>query len=151
MAQLKTAPGSSTRKQRMILHQLKRRHGWSDDDLHEALGTDSTTHLSAAQASACIERISGMPLPNPPGQKPSPYARKKATGATRMIAQDHEEQIDRLLVEHFGDPDAGSAWLEKNFDAKRPRDLLTAIRAGQVIHVLKDMIARREDASGALD
>lgn len=59
-----------------------------------------------------------------------------------MIAADHVEQIDRLLSEHFGDIEAGRAWLKKDFDAETPRDLLTAKRAGQVIRVLKDMIER---------
>jgi hypothetical protein len=78
-----------------------------------------------------------MELPNPPGEKPRPYARKNRTGATRMITPDHEEQITRLLGEYFTDLAAGLAWLRKDFDAKCPRDLLTAARAGQVIHVLK--------------
>ena len=149
MAKLSTAPGSSTARQRQVLHQLKRRHRWSDDDLHDAIGARSTTLLSSERASECIRRLGGGRLPNPPGQKPSPYAgRPNRTAATRMIAPDHEEQIERLLLVYFDDLDAGSAWLEKNFDAKRPRDLLTARRAGQVIHVLKDMIARRSDGDG---
>ena len=62
-----------------------------------------------------------------------------------MIAPDHVEQIERLLREHFGDLPTGLARLEKDFDAKHPHDLLTAQRAGQVIRVLKDMIARRKE------
>ena len=60
-----------------------------------------------------------------------------------MIAPDHAEQITRLLGEYFDTEAAGLAWLEKNFDVEHPRDLLTAKRAGQVIRVLKDMVARR--------
>ena len=85
-------------------------------------------------------------VPNSPGQKPSPYAgKRKSTDATRMIAPDHEEQIMRLLGEYFDSEIAGLAWLEKNFDARAPHDLLTAKQAGQVIRVLKDMIERRHD------
>ncbi len=128
---------------------MKRRQGWSDDELHDAIGAASTTSLSSEEASECIRRLGGGPLPHAPGHKPAPYAgRPNRTAATRMIAPDHEEQIERLLREHFGDLDAGLVWLEKNFDAKRPRDLLTASRAGQVIHVLKDMIARRSEGDG---
>jgi len=62
-----------------------------------------------------------------------------------MILPAHEEQIARLLREAFGGNEAaGAAWLEKDFGAKTPRDLLTAMRAGQVIHVLKGMIERRK-------
>ena len=74
-----------------------------------------------------------------------------------MIAPDHVEQIERLLREYFGDLPTGLAWLERDFDAKHPRDLLTAQRAGQVIWVLKDMIARRhksdagDDTNGSSD
>lgn len=152
MAKLNTAPGSSTPRQRQVLHQLKRRRRWSDDDLHDAIGAASTTLLSASRASECIGRLGGGRLPHPPGKKPAPYAgRRSKTAATRMIAPDHEEHIARLLRLHFGDEAAGSAWLAKNFDARTPRELLTARRAGQVIRVLKDMIARRPegDAHGA--
>ncbi len=86
-----------------------------------------------------------MELANPPGQKPRPYRRKQTAGATRMITPHHEEQITRLLGERFTDLAAGLAWLRKNFDASTPRDLLTAKRSGQVLHVLKDMGARRPD------
>ena len=37
----------------------------------------------------------------------------------RMITPDHEEQIDRLLLEHFSDRGKGWAWLDKNFDGVR--------------------------------
>jgi len=52
MASLQTQPGTSTPKQRQRLPQLKHRHGWTDDDLHAAIGCQSATILSAAQASA---------------------------------------------------------------------------------------------------
>ncbi len=143
VASLRTQPGSSTPGQRQRLHQIKRRLGWSDDQLHDAIGVNSTTQLSASQASECIRRLGGGELPHRPGEKPAPYkGKRKKTDATRMIAPDHEEQIERLLREHFGDVATGLAWLEKDFDAKRPRDLLTAKRAGEVIYVLKTMIER---------
>ncbi len=147
MAELNAKPGSSTPGQRQRLHQLKRKLGWSDDQLHEAIGAASTTLLSSAEASACIRRLGGGELPYPPGQKPAPFAgRPKRTDATRMIAPDHEEQIVRLLRVYFDDEAAGLAWLKKDFDADTPRDLLTAARASQVIYVLKQMIARRRSS-----
>ena len=66
-----------------------------------------------------------------------------------MIQADHIEQIERLLAEYFGDKAAGRAWLEKDFDVKHPRDLLTAKAAGNLIRVLKDMIDRRKAGGGA--
>ncbi len=145
VATLRTQSGSSTARQRQVLHQLKRRLGWSDAELHSAIGVESTTLLSAGQASVCIGRLGGGSLKHAPGTKPAPFARRRhKTDATRMIAPDHEEQITRLLREHFGNMAVGVAWLQKNFDAEQPRDLLTAKRAGQVIRVLKDMTERRQ-------
>lgn len=113
------------------------------------IGAESTTLLSASEASACIRRLGGGDLPYPPGEKPAPFqGKRKRSDAIRMIAPDHEEQIERLLREYFGDLDAGLAWLAKDFDAQHPHDLLTAKRAGQVIRVLKDMIDRRRDRDG---
>jgi len=149
MAALNTQPGTSTPKQRQRLHQLKRRLRWSDDDLHAAIGVDSTTKLSAAQASELIRQLGGGKLPHPPGQKPAPFeGKRKRTTAIRAIQPDHEEQIMRLLGERFEDEAAGLAWLRKNFKADRPRDLLTARRAAQVIHVLKTMLDRDGGTDG---
>lgn len=143
MAQLRTQPGSSTPRQRQVLHQLKRKLGWTDADLHNAIGAGSTTLLSAAQASERIRRLGGGDLPYPPGEKPGSYAgRRRVTDAVRMISPDHEEQIERLITEYFGNAEAGVAWLRKDFDVNHPRDPLTAKRAGQVIHVLKIMLGR---------
>lgn len=61
-----------------------------------------------------------------------------------MIRPDHVEQIERLLGGSLDDEAAGLAWQHKNLDAGHLRDLLTAKRAGNVIHILKSMIARRE-------
>ncbi len=150
MAELNTKPGSSTPGQRMRLHQRKRRLGWTDDQLHDAIGTSSTTALSSAQASDCIRRLGGGELPHPPGRKPAPFAgRRKRTDATRMIAAGHIEQITRLLLLYSdGNEPAGLAWLAKDFGATDPRGLLTAKRAGQVIRVLKRMVERRRERDG---
>lgn len=143
MAKLSTIAGSSKPKQRQRLHQLKRKLGWSDEQLHDAIECQSTKLLSVAEASRCIRRLGGGDLPYEPGTKPAPFAGKRnRSDAIRMICDDHIEQIERLLIDYFNGLDAGFAWLAKNFDATSPRDLLTAKRAGQVIHVLKDMIER---------
>lgn len=146
MATLNTKPGSSTPGQRVRLHQRKRPLGWTDDQLHDAIGAGSTTLLSSAQASTCIERLGGGEIPYPPGRKPAPFAGTcKRTDATRMIAPGHIERITRLLHVCFDDAAAGLAWLVKDFEAKHPRDLLTAKRAGQVVRVLQRMIERRRE------
>ena len=156
MAQLNPKPGSSTKRQRYRLHQLKRDLGFTDDELHVIIGAASTTHLSAAQASEWITHFTGRGLPNPPGQKPSSYKGKRATpGVTRMITDDQVDQIVRLGVEYFGEVHLLISWLVKDF--KLPaveargarghravvRHLGTARRAGEVVRVLKLMIARR--------
>jgi len=155
MASLNTQSGSSTKLQRQALHRIKRIKGWSDAELHDAIGATSTTHLSARQASAAITRLSGVGLANPPGQKPSDYQGKPG-GATRMITVDQVAQINRLGGEYFGDVLDFLAWLTKNFKIqyRKPtcvsdfdivvRKLATAKRASEVIMVLKGMIARRK-------
>ncbi len=157
MAVLNPKPGSSTAKQRQMLHRIKRRRGWSDAELHNAIGTDSTTKLSARKASEHIQRLTGMDLPNEPGQRPSPYAGKKSVGAIRMIDNDHVEQIYRLGLLYFARPAAFGAWLSKNFNVPFRqlthmddipallRQLGTAERAGHVIYALREMLTRRED------
>ncbi len=133
----------------MRLHQRKRRLGWTDDQLHDAIGASSTKDLSSAQASDCIRRLGGGELQHPPGRKPAPFAgKRKRTDATRMIAAGHIEQITRLLCVYFDDEPAGLAWLAKDFGATDPRGLFTAKRAGQVIRVLKSMIERRRGRDG---
>lgn len=67
----------------------------------------------------------------------------KKTDATLMITPDHEKQIERLLREHFNDLESGLSWLATNFDAQRPRDLLTAQRAVQVLRALEDVRQRK--------
>lgn len=147
MIGLRTKPGTSTKDQHRTLAIEAKRRGIDLDAIRETCG-GSIRSLSVSACSDLIRRISGRGLPNAPGCKPAPYRRRRRpTSATRMIATDHAEQIERLLLKHFGDADAGSAWLQKDFEARTPRDLLTARRAGQVIRVLKDMIARREAGS----
>jgi len=144
MVVLRDTPGSSTAKQRQMLHRLKRRHGMTDDDLHEAIGAASTTLLSARQASEAIERLSGRGLPNPPGCKPGSYAsRRKPPGVTRLITADHVEQIMRMGLDCFGDRDIFLAWLSKDFKVGDPHQLGTAKRAAELIRVLKLMLSRR--------
>jgi len=129
----------------MLLHQLKRKRNWSDDELHAAVGVDSVTDLSAKEASQHIDRLGGGGLANPPGQKPSPYSgSKRQPGVTRMITNDHVTHIHRLLDVYFGNRDKAASWLSTNFDASHIRDLATAARAGQVIRVLREMIQRKE-------
>ena len=142
MPGLSTHPGSSTPKQRMMLHRIKRHKGWTDDQLHDAIGEQSTTHLSCLQASRLIDSLGHVPLPNEPGQKPRPYARKKERGVIRMITADQVDQITRLMCQYFDTEQAGYAWLRKNFKVDCASRIGTAWRAGQIIHVLKEMHAR---------
>ena len=143
MASLNEQPGSSTSRQRCKLHSLKRRKRWTDDDLHVAIGADSTTKLSAKQASDAIARLGGGDLPNPPGQAPRAYTTRATPGATRMITDAHVEQIHRLLNQRFPRSHGDKLhWLKRNFKVTCARDLATAQRAGEVIRVLKDMAAR---------
>jgi len=149
MPQLNDKLGSSTAKQRQLLHKIKRRLGFSDEQLHDAIGAASTKDLSAAAASAAIDRLGGFALPNEPGTKKSPYAGKKPSAATRMITDDHVDEILRLGLAYFPDHYALMAWLAKNFkipfatDARAYiRQLGTAKRAGEVIRVLKEMNRR---------
>lgn len=162
MASLNIHHGSSTRLQRQALHRLKRRKGWSDAELHDAIGMASTTHLSARQASDAIKRLSGVDLPNPPGQQPSVYQGSKPDGTVRMITADQIQHINRLGGEYFGDVVEFLAWLTKNFKIpwRQPRTvadfdgvvrhLATAKRASQVIVVLKNMIYRRNQKKGII-
>jgi hypothetical protein len=156
MATLNTNPGSSTAMQRQALHRIKRKRGWSDDQLHAAIGTGSTCDLSSQEASECITRLSGVKLPNPPGKKPSVYPDKKTPGVARMITEDQIEQISRLGLTYFGIPREFRAWLAKDFKVPHDgnvlhmiRQLATAERAGQVIRVLRMMHARRNGRAGS--
>ena len=60
-----------------------------------------------------------------------------------MITNDQVEQIDRLGGEFFVNSHVFVYWLTKNFKVDHVRQLATAERAGQVIRVLKEMLARR--------
>ncbi len=145
MASLRTAIGTSTPCQRKMLVLTARKQGISLDQLRDYVG-GSLRQLSAKEASDWINRLGGGELPHQPGRKPAPYAgRRRRTDAVRMICDDHVEQIERLMDEYFDSQGQSTAWLQKNFDANKPRDLLTAIRAGHVIRVLKDMLARQAE------
>ncbi len=68
-----------------------------------------------------------------------------ATGCPVLFAgkpKIYERLGFRALGECFTNPAAGLAWLRKDFNGSTPWDLLMAKRAGQVVHVLKTMIAR---------
>ncbi len=129
------------------MHRAKRCRGWSDEELHAACGVDSVTHLSVAQASACIERLSGQPLPNPPGTPGTPPnmpKRRTQPGVVRMRTPDQVEQVNRLMLWYFdGDAGAAAAWLKKNFGVSDPEHIDTAFRAGQIARVLHEMLDRR--------
>ena len=149
--ELSTKPGSSTAKQRSTLVVAGKRRGLSLAEIRKMVG-GSIKQLSAAKASDWITHYTGRELPNPPGQKPSPYKGKPpARGTVRMIAPDHVEQIQRLGEEYFA-PDVDGAglvkWLRKNFKVDSVHELGTAERAGEVIAVLKQMLTRRQATTG---
>lgn len=145
MPSLNTKPGSSSKRQHQVLVMAGRRQGFDLAEIRKTVG-GSIRRLSAAECSTWIEHFSGNGLPNPPGQKPSPYKGKRRTDATRIITNDQVEQIDRLGREFFDEHRAFCTWLAKDFKVDDVRQLATAWRAGQVIRVLKDMLARRERA-----
>ena len=126
--------------------------GFSVDDVRGMVG-GSIKALSRRQASTIIEDLGGGPLPHPPGEAPRPKVRPAPAGVTRMITPENIEQIARLLLEAFDSMEAAYAWLFKNWsnngvEVKHIRDLATAERAGHVIYVLKEMIARRQTSDG---
>ncbi len=156
---LNTKPGSSHPRQRSTLMVEGKRRGFDIDEIRKIVG-GSVRALSAAQCSDWIKHFSGRDLPNPPGQKPRPCDNRKSTGATRMITTDQVDQIGRLGGEHFyNDRRKFLAWLSRNFKIPftqrdlpvspsecrdRVRALGTAKRGGEVIRVLKTMLARRQ-------
>ncbi len=125
---------------------LAKRQGFDVEQVRELAG-DNLHNLSAAQASALIERFGGGDLPYKPGQKPGPYAgKKRPPGVIRMITADHTTQILRLGLAAFDESAASfyAWWLTNNFKVKSIRELATAERAGHVIRVLKEMLKRKE-------
>ena len=152
MAKLSDNPGSSTKAQRSRLVVVARQRGIDLSELRDLVG-GSVSALSSADCSAWITKLSGQDLPHPPGQAPRRKGRP-APGTVRMITQDHVDQISRLMGEYFGWGTNGphvSAfhWLRKDFKEVKTdiRDLATAQRAGEVIRVLKSMLARtRKDS-----
>lgn len=155
---LTTDPGTVTPRQISALHRVAIRRGLDHEALREAAGVESLKHLSRAEASKLIRRLGGGDLPHAPGTKPAPsraptYRRNRARSASegtrapiRMITPDQEEQLYRLGVEFFCDSSVDFVnWLRKNFKVELPRELATAVRAGQVIAVLSRMIDRRNN------
>ncbi len=146
---LNDRPGSITRAQmqKLVLAGKDRGlvRGTDVSGLREACGVISLRALSRAAAHHCIKRISGHDLPNEPGKKASAYAGKRPTDATRMITDEHVEQITRLGLIYFdGDEGAFFNWFEKTWKCRDPWKIGTAEVAGQVIVVLKDMVNRKE-------
>ena len=145
MAELNTQPGSCTPRQRQRIVLAGKRRGMNVDEVRRLAG--SKLHdLSSAQASALIKRLSGEDLPNRPGEKPRSYRGNPKAGTIRMITYDQCHHIDRLMMEYFArDSHRAAIWLQKNFKASETRLLATAKRGGEVIAVLKRMLARKKE------
>lgn len=144
-AGLSTKPGSSTTAQRGHLMRQASRGGYTLEQVRDLAG-GKLHDLSAAEASRLIQRLGGSELPNPPGQKPSPYKdKRRQPGVIRMITSDHVDQIMRLGFDAF-DLSTGRllAWLRHDFNVDSIEGLATAERAGQVIRVLKQMLKRKD-------
>lgn len=147
MAELKTTPRSSTPAQRKRLVLAAKRRGICVDVLRGHVG-GSISALSSARCSELIEQLTGDPLPNPPGKKPSAYKGRPADGVTRLITDDQCDQIMRLAREYFdGSEPAARAWLDKNFKVTDPRGLATSVRGADAIYTLKLMVNRKCAAS----
>lgn len=142
-ATIDTSPGSISAAQIQALLATGRKRGMTIDDVRAAVG-GSLRKLSRAEASALIVRLGGGELPNPPGEPPRTKRRKAEPGVYRMITEQHCEQIARLLNQVFATPREAAAWLQKNFKVLDLRQLRTAMRAGDVIYVLKEIIERRQ-------
>jgi len=143
-AVLRTFPGTSSAAQRKKLAIAAKRKGIEIYELRGLVGCH-LHDLSSAAASDWITRLSGDDLPNPPGGKPWPYARRKTRDTVRMVTADHMEQIGRLMLRYFENNTAAAvAWFRKNWKCDEPRELGTTERAGEVIAVLKKMLQRKE-------
>lgn len=142
---INSKPGSITRYQlqKLILTGKERGlvRGTDLSGLREACGTVSLRGLSRLEASQCIARISGQSLPHAPGKAPR-TRRRSLPGILPMIDAALIQQIERLGLQHFGDEDHFRNWLEKNFKVRDVRQLASARSAGEVIHVLKQMLDR---------
>ncbi len=140
-------PGSITRAQlqKLVLAGKERGlvRGADLSGLREACGVISLKGLSRAAAHQCIKRISGEDLANEPGKAPR-TRRRTAPGVLPMISAQLIQQIERLGLQHFGDEDHFRNWLEKTFKVRDVRQLASARSAGEVIHVLKEMLDRKE-------
>ncbi|MCO6436514.1 MAG: hypothetical protein J5J06_05455 [Phycisphaerae bacterium] len=147
MTQLSTVPNSSSKLQHQKLVMEAANKGFALGELRKMVG-GSLRRLSALECSEWIRHFGGGDLPNPPGKKPRPYGRKR-TASVRVITADHVEQITRLGLTHFHSPERFENWLETNFKVRSPEQLLTAARAGEVIHVLFTMHQRARSTGGA--
>ena len=136
--------GSVSKAQLQVIGCAARQRGLDHDAVCSAAGVDSWKELSRARASTLIKRLTGEGLKNPPGHPPAPQKRRREPGVIRLITPDQIGQITRLGLECFNDDSAWFyGWLEQNFQVRRVRDLATAKRAGQVLHVLQTMIERK--------
>lgn len=145
VAQLDSRPGSIRPKQLQLIWLLGRKRHMDPQDIRDAAG-GSVSALSCEQASVLIQQLGGGELPNEPGQAPPPPKRKRTPGTVRMISGELEEQCTNLLMKAFEyDTERAYAWLLKDFKVERVRDLATAQRAGELVYVLKTMIARKDE------
>ena len=162
-AGLSTQHGSVTTAQIKRLHQLGIPRGFTHEDLRALAEVESLKDLSSAAASDLIRQLGGGELKHAPGQAPAPSRAKGRTrGTIRLITEAQLQQIERLGKEVFTGANGGNgesspvsvlsvpscsdvfmAWLKKDFKVETIRDLATAERGGQVIAVLKEMLARR--------
>lgn len=141
MASLNPKPHSSSKSQHQRLVLVAADRGFDLAEVRKMVG-GSLRALSAQACSDWIKHFGGGGLAHPPGQKPRPYRRKR-TDAVRVIHTDHVEQINRLGLHYFHDEGKFHNWLEKNFKVRDPAALATAVRAGEVIRVLRTMHHRK--------
>lgn len=145
-AAINNRPRSITTAQIRALFAAGRKLGLSSDAVREAAG-GSVRSLSRSDASDLIERLGGGELPHAPGDPWTTHyrrpRRRPVPGIIRMISDRHCELIAKMLTEVFKTEDAGAAWLKKYFGFATPRELGSEKRAGEVIHVLKKIKARR--------
>lgn len=150
MPSLRTAPGTSTAKQRQRIGIDARRLGFDLAEVRAWFSVDSLTELSSAQASECIKRMDGGDLPRPPGTGSRPPARA-ARGSTRIITREQISEIKRLLDDYFNDgldmARKQSAWLRKIYGVEQVRDIGTSQAANRCIWALQRMIKDRAAAT----
>lgn len=150
MASLRSAPGTSTPKQRQRIGIDARRLGFDLAEVRDWFHVESLKDLSSAQASECIQRLGGGDLPRLPGTGSRPSARA-ARGSTRIITREQIAEIKRLLNDYFNDGldvvRKKSAWLRKVYGVEQVRDIGTSQAANRCIWALRRMINDRAAAT----